>query len=131
MLKDEPFAENVLVVWCATRPKPQNGTTVVGWYKNACVWRKTQKWSLDNNGIKEERLYNVRADANNCVLLPVEERNGFEWRIPSARGGSGNGFGQSMVWYPEDSDNNAVTMKVINAIKMYRGENWLNNYPEI
>ena len=39
-LKNEPFVEDVLVIWCATRL--QGDVTVVGWYKHATVWRDLQ-----------------------------------------------------------------------------------------
>lgn len=128
-LKNEPFVEDVLVVWCATRPKPQKGTTVVGWYKNACVWRKTQKWNMPGENGTEERLFNVRAKAEDCVLLPEGERNRFQWSIPSARG-TGVGFGQAMLWNPNEENSGTVLERVIKGITDYRGENWLNKFPE-
>ena len=36
------FVTNVLVVWTATRP--EGGTVVVGWYKNATVYRYYQEF---------------------------------------------------------------------------------------
>jgi len=73
-LKDEPFAEGVLVVWCATRQ--QKDITVVGWYKHATVWRDLQGFIVEyEDGTEEERCFNVRAKASDCVLLPEGERN--------------------------------------------------------
>jgi hypothetical protein len=40
--KNEPFVTGVTVVWCAT--SDLKGTQVVGWYKNATVFRKYQEF---------------------------------------------------------------------------------------
>jgi len=39
--KDDTSISGVLAVWAATRP--QGGTVIVGWYKNATVFRDWQK----------------------------------------------------------------------------------------
>ena len=119
--------DDVLVVWCATR---ENGdATVVGWYKNASVFRELQGWTMVyEDHTEEERCYNVRANASDCVLLPRQERNRYCWSIPSARRTRSYGFGQSMVWYPDERAT-AFVQKLVESINRYTGENWLNTYP--
>jgi len=127
-LKDEPFVEDVLVVWCATRL--QGDITVVGWYQHAVVWRDLQGWTLAAGDGEEERAYNVRAKAADCTLLPAGERNRRIWWVPSAKYTKVYGFGQSMVWYPTEPKAQPFLSRLVENITSYRGENWLDTYPE-
>jgi len=126
-LKNEPFVEDVLVIWCATRL--QGDVTVVGWYKHATVWRDLQSWTLEWNDGEEERFQNVRAKAADCTLLPVGERNRHIWSIPTAKRTKAYGFGQSMVWYPTEPKAQPFVSRLVENIDNYCGENWLDTYP--
>lgn len=127
-IKDEPFVEDVLVIWCATRQ--QKDTTVVGWYKHATVWRELQGWTLVfEDGEEEERGFNVMAKASDCTLLPEGERNRAKWSIPSARYTRSYGFGQSMVWYPTEEEAKPYLTRLIESINSYHDENWLRRFP--
>ena len=129
-MKDEPFVDDVLVIWCAKRE--QNDVTVVGWYKHATVWRDLQEWTLTlEDGTEEERIYNVRAKASDCTLLPVEERNRGIWEARSAKYTKSYGFGQSMVWYPTEPEAENYLSKLVKNIENYNGENWLTQFPEV
>ena len=128
-MKNEPCVDDVLVVWCAKRDR--GDVTVVGWYKHASVWRNLQDWIVTfEDGTEEERGYNIRAKASDCTLLPTGERNGAEWAIPSAKYTKLYGFGQSMVWYPIEPEAQQYLSRLVSSIENYRGENWLNKYPE-
>lgn len=127
-LKKAPFAEDVLVVWCAKRSR--GDVTVVGWYKHATVFREVQDWTVTfADGTEEERGYNVRANAANCTLLPEGERNRAIWNVPSAHYTKTFGFGQSMVWYPTEPGATQYLERMVRNIEEYSGENWLNEYP--
>lgn len=82
----------VTVVWIARNPRDKK-TYVVGWYKNATVFR-------DNDHIKLKRkdgfdvVYQITAQADAATLLPVDQRL---FQIPTAKV-EGN-LGQSPVWY--------------------------------
>lgn len=126
----EPFVDDVLVVWCAKRDR--GDVTVVGWYKNATVYRDLQDWVIMfANGEEENRGYNIRAKADDCTLLPEPERNRHIWSIPSAKYTKTFGFGQSMVWYPNEPESKVFVERLINNIDDYDGENWINKYPEL
>ena len=128
-LKKEPFAEDVLVVWCAKRSR--GDVTVVGWYKHATVFRDLQDWTvIFADGSEEERGYNIRALADDCTLLPEGERNRAMWGVPSAQYTKTFGFGQSMVWYPTEPEAKPFLSRLIENIEHYNGDNWLNRYPE-
>ena len=128
--KDVPSVENVLVIWCATRV---NGDcTVVGWYKNATVFRTLQDWTMVfEDGAEEDRCYNVIAEAKNCVLLPTDERNRHAWSVPSARYTKSHGFGQAMVWYPTEESAKSYLEKMIHNIENYDDENWIDKFPDM
>lgn len=127
-LKNEETVDDVLVVWCATRV--EGDTTVVGWYKNATVFRHLQDWTMIfEDGSEEERGYNVIAESRNCTLLPEGERNRNIWSVPSARYTKSFGFGQAMVWYPTEDTAKLYLEKLIHNIESYNGDNWIDKYP--
>jgi hypothetical protein len=128
-MKKEPLVDDVLVIWCAKRDR--GDVTVVGWYKHATVWRDVQDWTIMfDNGMEEERGYNVRAKASDCTLLPSGERNRAIWSIPSAKYTGAYGFGQSMVWYPTEPEAENYLTRLRKNIESYCDENWLNKWPE-
>jgi hypothetical protein len=82
----------VLVLFVARRP--EGGQVVVGWYKNAQVFRKKVRHSP---GKPRGYGHYCSAERRNCVLLPDENRS---IEIPSGKGG----MGQSNVCYPLAGD---------------------------
>ena len=129
-MSKESFIDDVLVVWCAKRDR--GDITVVGWYKNATVYRDLQDWVVTlGNGDEENRGYNIRAKADDCILLPDTQRNRHIWSIPSAKYTKAFGFGQSMVWYPNEPESKVFVERLIDNINNYDGENWINKYPEV
>ena len=84
--------DGVTVVFTAT--PPEGGRVVVGWYRNARVWRDQQR--------RGDRIYFARASRDECMLLDVEER---VLLVPSAgRPPSTWGMGQSNVRYVDQKD---------------------------
>ena len=94
---DTPAVSGVTVVWCATTNL--NETSVMGWYRNANVYRKYQNF-IDHTG--DYRSYNVLAKLSDCVLLPSEDRHVHIWDIPATKKTRAYGFGQSMLWYASE-----------------------------
>lgn len=99
----DPYIDGVDIVWCAT--SPSSGNVVIGWYRNARVFRHVQK--LNENTAKPrlhydtEESYWFEADAKDSLLLPIEERT---LKVP--RNGKGL-MGTSPFWYgdsPEGAD---------------------------
>lgn len=102
--KGKHSVENVLVILCA-KPK-KSKTVIVGWYKNATVYRQRPNY----NG----RFFNLKAKIEESVLLHEKDRT-FE--IPRANV-AGYGFGQSNVWYAETAPFDFIS-RVINYISTY------------
>lgn len=101
--------DGVTVVW--TAGPPSGGTVIVGWYKDATVFRNYQKFSevpaaQSQNGIDG---YWISAPFSKATLLPVDSR---VFEIP--RGVKG-GIGQSNVWYA-DSTASANLVKKVRAL---------------
>ena len=128
-MKKEEYVDDVLVIWCAKRER--GDITVVGWYKNAKVYRRLQDFTMIfEDGYEEERCYNIIAETSNCVLLPEAERNRRIWWVPTAQYTKSYGFGQSMIWYPTEKEATAYLHRLIDNIEKYNDENWINEYPE-
>lgn len=104
--------EGITIVWVATHES--KGRSVVGWYKNAKVFRKQQviyddrRIFVDDNGDENYASYYIVANVEDSILLPIEERDKF--KLPK-------GMGQSNIWY---GNLNAVKY-INNIIRAYNG----------
>lgn len=96
------FATNVRVIWTATRPG--GGTVVVGWYKEATVYRCYQEFKNTPALHKKNNLrgYRIKAKSEDAVLLPVDERT---LEIPRKVKG---GMGQANVWFADSPDSTNI-----------------------
>lgn len=83
---DAEFIDGVDVVWAALRPKPLGGLVIVGWYRNARVFRTKRP---------PPSLIIAQAKAEDCKCLPVDERL---YRLPTTGEGA---FRSPIVWYAE------------------------------
>lgn len=88
------------VIWVATNPD-EGGRRVVGWYRDATVYRDRQDFpkSLLTRQHKRDKIdsYRVRAARENATLLPLKERSS-----PVLRLGIGKGWiGEANWWFPE------------------------------
>ena len=125
--KDTEAIDNVLVIWCAKSPV-NNFTSVVGWYKNATVYRYYHSVEFDNGYVQD---YNILAKAEDCVLLPTDIRIiGTTWWVPrvAKKNGPAYGFGQANVWFANEKDNSGkeeYLSKIIGLIDNYDGENYM------
>jgi hypothetical protein len=106
---DDVSIDGVTVVW--TAGPPSGGTTIVGWYKDATVFRNYQRFKKvptvqSQNGIDG---YWIKAPFASATLLPVDAR---VFDIPRAVKG---GIGQSNVWYA-DSPESAPLVKMVRSM---------------
>jgi hypothetical protein len=94
--KDDASVDGVLVIWVAT--SPQGGGFVVGWYKNATVYRDWQKPPSGSGRKYAGQVfgYYVSTKVDDALLLPPDER---VFRVPQMVTG---GFGNSNFWYADD-----------------------------
>lgn len=102
---NEDILDDVLIVWCATRP--QSKRTIVGYYNHARVYRQMQS----RNNTKYEGYY-FEAKIEDCRLLDVEDRN-FDFDEEK----KGN-IGRANVWYADSNE----SINQIERIKLYINE---------
>lgn len=97
----DEFIKNVIVVFCATHPV-EKGMRIVGWYKNAIVYRNPQ----DNPNM--EWGYHIQTEASNVKLIDFNNRF---CNIP-------NTFGRCAIFYfsnhPEKTNTLNKVLKYIN-----------------
>ncbi len=103
---DDNSISDITVVWTATRPS--GGTTIVGWFKGATVFRDFQKFKKTppiqlKNGVDG---YWFRAPACKATLLPPDAR---VFDIPRRVKG---GMGKSNIWYADTPESAALLKKV-------------------
>jgi hypothetical protein len=99
--RHETFIDDVTVIW--TAPHPNGERVVVGWYRDARIYRACQLGRLQGRHVAGQRVgYISQAPAERCVLVPEKLR---VFKVPH----SGRGLpGQSSVFYPESSTNRRV-----------------------
>lgn len=115
--KGEDSVDGVLVIWCATTDL--NQTSIVGWYKDATVYRTYQELEFDNGYIQ---YYNIEAKKEYCVLIPHTDRNRHIWNAPTPRTHT-YGFGQALVWYAKEEKADNYINRLIKNINEYDGGN--------
>lgn len=107
---DSDYLENVFVIWVA--PRKTGGLYIVGWYKNATVYR-------DYVNIKgREYSFSAKAKYEDCILLPDDERT-FE--VFRSKHGQRGFLGRPRVWYG-DYDSPEVKKHVADILS------YINNY---
>lgn len=119
--KNEDCVSGVTVVW--TAGPESGGTVVVGWYKDATVYRDIQPIAKPSKIQKRNGIhsYRIKAPADKAVLLPVERR---ELIIPRAVKG---GIGQSNVWFADKEESKRIVESVVSLIE----NGTLPNLPDI
>ena len=103
--------DHALVVWTAPRPN-NGGTNIVGWYKDATVYRSFQETKLV---AREKYSYNIVAKEENCTLVPIDKRI---FQVPRRKKGF---MGQSNIWYADSEMEQVKEFRneVIDYIKHY------------
>jgi hypothetical protein len=87
----------VIAVWIAR--SPQGGSVIVGWYKNATVYRHWQRPPPEANRRHQgnDLGFYVTAASRDATLLPPDER---VFQVPRGE----NRMGQANVWYADKPD---------------------------
>ncbi len=85
---------NVLAVWVSK--SPSGGVCIVGWYKNATIFKDIQWPSSKTKRKHQDEIfgYYITAKEKDCTLLSLDKRT---FQIPRGKGG----MGQSNVWYAD------------------------------
>lgn len=117
-----PSLNDVLIAWVA-RPPTADETVMVGWYKDATLFRSAQQppisvnRTLPNGNIQD---YFARAEDNNCVLLPVADRTVIIPRSKVVNGVRTTGvLGHSNLWYARSQEGIAKKVEIINFVNAW------------
>ncbi|MDP1551935.1 MAG: hypothetical protein Q8M06_02835, partial [Methanobacteriaceae archaeon] len=102
------FIEGVLAIWVAT--DPSGGTYIVGWYKNATIYRQYQH-DPDLNRIYDgdELAYNIKANSDDCNLITPDKR---VFMLPRGK----RGLGRANIWYADHEENKEFRKAVLNYV---------------
>jgi hypothetical protein len=94
---EDTYFNGVTVLWTATRPN--GGRVIVGGYRAARIYRTMQTGGIKGRQTHGERVgHYAEARQEDTVLIPVAKR---DFAVPH----HGKGLpGQSLVFYPEDSE---------------------------
>lgn len=108
--KTDDSVSGATVIW--TAGPESGGTVVIGWYRNATIFRNFKQLTKPtplqkSSGISSYRISAPTADA---VLLPIEKR---KFLIPRAVKG---GIGQSNVWYADKEESRELVQRVFDFI---------------
>lgn len=94
--KSDDFVDGVTVIWFANKPIESKKAYVVGWYRNARVFRKSRSGGPYG--------YRISCKYGDATLVPEKQRI---VRIPHKRSVEGRelgfGYGQSSIWYADDA----------------------------
>lgn len=126
MNKEEQI--NGAIVVFVSKASGSKSMRVVGFYKNATVFRYPHQMSFGNGYVQE---YMFEARKEDCVVLPYTTRfSGSSWYVPSSTSKySDFGFGRSNVWFAggEGASNQEkeYVERMIHSIESYQGENWI------
>ena len=109
--------DGVLVVWCAFKDK--NTARIVGWYKNAVLYREEQYQPSFTNP-EYELDYYFAAKSGDCYLLPENQRT---FKIERAvKAGKGKGFGRSDIWFADSAyAREELIPEVLKYMESYNG----------
>jgi len=95
----ENYVDDVLIVW---RARSAEGAVIIGWYKNARVFRHEQEANSKRVFKYDEELYrprwHIRAEYKDAFLIPPGER---AFKVPVTHKGFGS---QTFVSYLQDNN---------------------------
>ncbi|MEJ1118084.1 DUF3883 domain-containing protein [Phyllobacterium sp. CCNWLW109] len=111
--KDDHIS-GVLVVWIAMEPTSKKAF-IVGWYRNATVYRSAQPSTTLKGNIHPgmDISYTAETEALLATLLPEPNRDFWVQSNKTMDGG----FGQSIVWYGRDDEYRSRVWKYISEVE--------------
>lgn len=95
--KNDDSVDNILVVWVSSNPNT-NGQFIIGWYKDATVYRKLQNVPEDAMSIRELKTHYFYDVYSEKVALLEEKDRTFQIK----------GMGHSNIWYGNEEVDKTV-----------------------
>lgn len=118
---DTEYIKDVLAIWTANNPY-RAGTNIVGWYKNAIVYREAQD-DIERYYKNHKIPYFVKAIEKDCTLIPASKRIKI---VPRGRRDGAGWMGRSNIWYADSDNPNIKGYKeeVVKYIKEYESKRY-------
>lgn len=128
--------ENVLVIFFSTLPKVianqnliddviSSSSVIVGWYKNATVFRESQRINRKIDGINQD-IYFIKANVEDSYLLPVKNR---VYKVGHGIKGEKEGNpGQSNSFYIYDKNKQLKDLTNLQNKWIGQAINYVNTY---
>jgi len=129
-MKEAEEIHGVIVIF-VSKAKESKTMRVVGFYKNATIFRYPRQMTIDDGYFQE---YLCEARKENCVVLPYSTRfSDSKWYVPNSTVTySDFGFGRSNVWFGGGKGasikEKEYVERMISSIESYQGENWIENW---
>lgn len=102
--EEDDSIKDVFVVWVAKNPS-EGGRYIIGWYKNATIYRERTERKYEGKWIG----WSVEAKVKDSKLLDMNER---VFRIKTGKGW----FGQRNIWYADKPRHESFKKEVLNFI---------------
>ena len=94
--KSDDLVEGITIVWFANHPDNPKNAYIIGWYRNATVFREAQ--------FRRQREFRMQCAVEDATLLASSARTFAIPHVRSIRGRElGYGYGQSSLWYAENA----------------------------
>lgn len=119
---DEELVDDVMVIFFSKNPIGK-GQVIVGWYKNATVYKYIQ--NPKNHKARKNFGYNIEVNEGDVVLLPVLKRK-FQMGH-GMKGVKGGNPGQANAFYARDEKCNLKPKDKENSW-IYKAIEYVNNY---
>jgi 5-methylcytosine-specific restriction protein A len=109
------------VIWTAT--SKDGGRRVIGWYRNATIFRNRKYFENNSGPTKQHQKdkitnYRIRAKTNDVYLIPENERN--------LRLGSGTGWMGEKAWWYAVVDGNKEIARFLDKVNTLIGADKIN-----
>lgn len=105
---EDDYVDDILVIIVASSPK--KGSVIIGWYDHARVFKKPHKLPLELQQ-KRRKLYNMKAEAKDCFLVPERERiKLFPDDFPTK-------MRRNFNWYAEEKEDQRIVKRAINFME--------------
>lgn len=126
--KSEEACHGVTVVFVSKSNRAKN-MRVVGFYKNATVYRYSHVMTIGENEYMQS--YWIEARKEDCVVLPYHVRFSYSnWYVPNSTAQDDFGFGRNQIWYAAGKGASQKEIQYVNnmikSIDEYNGENWMD-----
>lgn len=123
--ENDEFVSEVLVIWTASERK-NKGTVIVGWYKNATVFKKYQISDFPERKFQDKMInYNIVTNTQDAFLIEAQQRN---FVVPRRKKGF---MGQKPIWYADSEEAKDLVKEVISYIGKFEENSDIGIEPQI